>query len=461
MVVLYLLLPVASAFTPHHFERMGNVTLFITYGLVLVMLFLGPLAHFRTGSLASLWSLASFLLYIRWFGALSLTPGKYLSVFQTCVGESLAPRNVFNASGGKGISQVKIKTLGVESTLFVHNSGQLLVSLAVTALVLIIVSTLGKGEGESIFHTLRRKWQYSLLLLVAFLSFQDLLIYAFLQLQGLEFSSTASIISVLLAFAFLLLCLVFTLFVPVVICRKLVVLKSTGLIYYSKWRFLVEEMKAGLPLPRYQYYSIYLFQRWIAAILYVFLDNHEIQLGALLALEGCVLAWLLYARPYDRAVDRMGVGLLQAIVCLLLFFECCFLLSWNDRGEMFLAFAYIFTYWFGIVVSLARFGLSLYSQRNLQAPEPQTAMTEVSVVELKSHLPKVADEEDQILSQKPSDPYYKMTSVSPPLREKSPNQVHPITPATPAPSVAPSTQTGMEEAGSWVSRWSRFKAPVH
>jgi len=462
MVPLYVLFPVVSAFTTSHFEAAGDVTRFGTYGLVLVMVFLGPLAHFKSGSLASLWSLVSYLMCVRWFGALNVSTGRYLSIFQTCIGESLAPRNVLHATGGKEISQEKIKTLGVETALFVHNSGQLLLGLAVAVLALIAVSILGKGEGESFFHVLKRKFQYSLLIVVVFLSFQDLLIYAFLQAQYVDFSSAASVISVLLSFAFLLFSLVCTLFVPVMICKGLVSFKSSHFVYYSKWGSLVEDMKSGMSLPRYQYFSIYLLQRWIAAILYVFMDSlAQIQVVGMLILEAFVVVWMLYARPYQRAIDTICITLLHANIGLLLLFEACFLQSWNEKGEMFLAFAFIATYLFGIGICLVRFGVNLYFKKDSPAPEPQTAITDISSTELKSHKANLPDETDRVLSQKPSDPYKKMPTLTPPLQAKRPNQVHPVTPATPTPSVAPSTQTGLEDAGSWVSRWSRFKAPVH
>ena len=461
MVPLLLLFPVVSALTPNSFEQIGNATRFGSYGLVLVMIFLGPLAHYKSGSLTSLWSLSGFILYTRWFGGLRLTPGAYLTPFQEGVGESLSPRNMLSVTGGKDISQEKIKSLGVESTLFVQNSEQLLFGLAAAIAILIVFSLLGKGEGESCFHKMKQKLQYSILIVPLLLCFQDLLIYAFLQMQGLAFSSAGEAISVLLCFAYLLFALAFTLLVPIIAYKRLKSLRSGNLIYCFKWRVLIEDMKLGLPYIRYQYYCIYLLQRWIASILYVFLDSvAELQAIAMLVLEALVLVWVVYARPYEKPVDNLCLALVHADVCLLLLFDSCFLLSWNENGEMFLALAYIGAYLTGITVCLARFAVNLYSKKETPAQEPQTAITDITATELKPTPAKATEESDQVLSQKPSDPYLKMQTLTPPSKVKHRNQVVPVTPATPLTAVPVNTQNSQEDAESWVNRWSRFKGSV-
>jgi hypothetical protein len=461
MVPLFLLFPAVSALTPNTFETFGTVTRFSCYGLVLMMLFLGPLAHYKSGSLTSLWSLSGFILYTRWFGALRLIPGAYLSPFQEAIGESLSPRNMFSVTGGKDISQEKIKTLGVESTLFVQNSEQLLFGLAAAIAILIVFSLLGKGEGESFSHKMKLKLQYSMLIVPALLCFQDLLIYAFLQMQGLAFSSVGEAISVLLGFAYLLFAIVFTLLVPIITCKRLKSLKSGDLIYCFKWRVLIEDMKLGLSYIRYQYYCIYLLQRWFASILYVFLDSvAELQIVAMLVLEALVLVWVVYARPYEKPVDNLCLALVHADVCLLLLFDGCFLLSWNEKEEIFLALAYAGAYIAGITICLARFAVNLYSKKEPPALEPQTAITDITVTELKSTRVKAIDDSDQIPSQKPSDPYLKMQTLTPPLKVKHQNKVVPMSPATPLTAVPVNTQNSQEDPESWVNRWSRFKGSV-
>ena len=424
MVPLYFLLPAVSAFSPDSFALVGDATRYGSYGMIMVMLFFAPLAHFKSGSLTSLWSLVAFLLYTRWFGALNLYTAPYLSAFQISLGKTLSPTNLFNISDGKEIPQEKIKKLGVENALFLRNSGQLLLCLAGLAVVFVVAMTFGKEK--SCFHNLKRKMQYTVVILAALLSFQDLLIYAFLQVQGLEMASAVGVISALLSFSFLCFALLFTLFIPIVLYKGLA---NTQSISYSKWEILTKDMKSDISLPRCQYFFIFLLQRWVSATLFVLLYSlPELQLSIILTLEAAVLVWMIYSRPYIRAVDNAVVMMQQATVCALLLFEGCYYVSWSDSSDVMLAFAYICAYWLGILLCLVRFAFGFYRKQAVFPLEPLSASTYPSTAELKSSPTKAIDDEDQIVSEKPNNQYNQLNKPSPPQRVKSLSKVQPDSP---------------------------------
>lgn len=420
MQLLYFLLPAVTALSPDDFLLIGDVTRFAGYGLAMIMLLFAPLAHYKSGNFAPLWSLASFLLYTRWLAALNLPTAPYLSAFQISLGKTLPPRNIFNLTQGKATSQEKIRTLGAENVLFLRNSGLILLILTGIALVLGVVSLLGKGKRESCAHLIRWKVQYSACILASLLTFQDLLIFSLLQVQGAEFNSEIAIFSLLLSVLFVVFAITFTLFVPITLCKG----QNRG-----KFGILTEGMRAGVSPGESQHYSLYLLQRWGSAVLYVLLDClPELQFSLTLTMEMVVLAYMLYSRPYTRRGDNAAVSLLQAMVCVLVLLEGCFCGNWSDRGSFLLTLAFIGTYWLGIFLCFARFALGFSSKNTVSPITPVFTLTEVSTAEVKLRAEKTVVEDDKVISQTPNNHYSQMAKPATPLRVKSLCRVTPNTP---------------------------------
>jgi hypothetical protein len=154
----------------------------------------------------------------------------------------------------------------------------------------------------------------------------------------------------------------------------------------------------------------------------------ELQLSIILTLEAAVLVWMIYSRPYIRAVDNAVVMLLQATVCALLLFEGCYYVSWSDSSDAMLAFAYICAYWLGILLCLIRFAFGFYRKQAVFPIEPLSAITDPSTAELKSSPTKAIDDEDQIISEKPNILYNQISRPTPPSRVKTLSKVQPDSP---------------------------------
>lgn len=422
MQILYFLLPTASALSPDDFLLVGDATRCVCYGLAMVMLFFGPLTHFKSGNLASLWSLVSFLLYTRWLAALNISTAPYLSAFQISLGRTLSPTNLIYEAEGKATSQEKIKALGAESVLFFNNSGLLLLILTGIALALGVVSLLGKGEGETCAHSLRRKMQYSALILALLISFQDLLIFALLQIQGAEFDSGIAIFSLFLSVIFVLFALIFTISIPIVLYKH-----QNSPQIRSKWAILTQDMKDGLSLRHYQHYSLYVLQRWVSSLLYVLLDSlPELQFSLVQTMEVGILAYMLYSRPYVRSIDNAAVALVQAVVCLLVLLEGCFYGNWSERGTLVLTFAFIGTFWLGILLCFLRFAFGFSCKKAVFPIEPASGITDTSSAELKTRTENTNMEDDKITCELPNNPYKQIAKPASPLRVKSLSKVLPV-----------------------------------
>lgn len=411
--------------TEDNFQVMGDVTRFGFYGMAMVMLFLGPLVRFKSGSLSSLWMLISYILYTRWMGTVSLDCSHYFYAFTGNTGKSTNPRDIFGIERGERIEQWRMKYYGVEDASFLRNSQQLLVALlALTVLVLLSV-LLGYADAQSCLQTLRKKVRYSLLLLGVLFAYEDLLIYALLQVQKFQIDSTTSILSSISSIIVLLFALLLTLFIPGVIYKHLTSVRSPEQQACEKWLVLVEGTKPAMAYFRYQYYSFYLFQRTISAVIFVFLyDIGTAQVAALLGMEIVVLAWLIYARPYPLLVENVLVCVLQAVVCLLVLFEGCFLIDWPDAEQQFLTLAYVSTYWAGVGVCLARFAIGLYGSRVEEDAESDQTKTET--VTDPQHAVKVTDVDEHIKSQLPNDYYDRMPRKA---AAKASNRVVPLSEA--------------------------------
>jgi len=429
MVFAFLcLLQGCYALTEDNFKVMGDVTRFGFYGTAMVLLFLGPLVRFKSGSLASLWMLISYIMYNRWPGVMSLDCSRYFYAFTGNTGKSTNPRDIFGIDRGKGVSQWRMNYYGVEDASFLRNSQQLLLAMAVlTALVLLSI-LFRYADAQSCLQTFRKKVRYSLLLLGIFFTYEDFLIYALLQLQKLQFDSTAAILNSISSVLFLLFALLLAVFIPAVIHKHLASVRSPGKLACEKWLVLVEGTKPEMAYIRYLYYSFYLLQRTASAAIFVFLyEIGTAQVAALLGMEIVMLAWLIYARPYPQMVENILVCLLQAVICLLVLFESCFLKDWSDTEQQFLTLAYVGTYWAGIGVCLVRFGVGLYGSRLEEDTESDQTKTE-TVTEPKHDI-KVTDLDERIKSQLPNDYYDKMPRGLIKPAAKASNRVAPLSEA--------------------------------
>ena len=271
VVPIYLLLCVpVSAVSADTFQLLGDMTRFGTYGITMVMVFLGPLAHFKTGSLTALWSLVSYVLYTRWFAALSLSTAPYLSAYQSSLSDILQPYNLLDISEGKTVSQNRIRTLGIKTTLFIRNSAELILILTVIIVILTFFSMISKGNSDTCLSTIKEKLQFSLISLSLLFLFEDLLIYSLLQLPDIEFTTIVHAISAILSVIYMLFAVLFTLFLPIITFKHINCVKAGAVQMYSRWGVLVDDMKTDLARYRYMYYSVYVLQRWAAAFFLVF-----------------------------------------------------------------------------------------------------------------------------------------------------------------------------------------------
>ena len=166
------------------------------------------------------------------------------------------------------------------------------------------------------------------------------------------------------------------------------------------------------------------------------------QLVCLLSLEVSVFIWLLLTRPYRSLTSNLLTTSLQGNVCLLLLFAGCFSFDLPEKHQIYLSFVYIGLYWTGIGMCLLRFAGGLQGKKELV--EPQTAVTEVSRLDISSASGKIEPEE-KILSQKPSDPYRKMDK---PL---------PLTKIKPAAEDVSTANTVERQPGTstWVNEWRK------
>lgn len=429
LLLLLWLTPGSYALTEDNFQVMGDVTRFAFYGMAMVMLFLGPLVRFKSGSLAALWMLISYLLYMRWLGAVSIDCSSYFYAFTGNSGKSTNPRDAFGIHRGKTISQWRMNYYGVEDASFLRNSEQLLLALLVLSVLMLLALLLGYSNPQSCLQALRKKVRYSLLILGVLFTYEDLLIYALLQVQQFQIDTVAAIISSISSVFFLLFAGIMILFVPIITYKHLKSVRSVEQLLCEKWLVLVEGTKPDMAYIRYQYYTVYLVQRAICAGVIVFLYSvGSAQAAVLLGTEILVLAWLIYARPYTQSAENVLVCLLQAVVCLLVLFESFFLISWSDEEQMFLTVAYVSVYWAGIGVCLVRFAVGLYGSKVEEEAESDQTKTEVVMTDSK-HEVKVIDLDERIKSQLPNDYYDKMPRGLIKPGQKASNRVAPLSEA--------------------------------
>ena len=424
IIPLLCLCPGAYALSSDNFKVMGDVTRFGFYGMAMVMLFLGPLVRFKSGSLASLWMLISYLLYTRWLCVLSLDFSPYFYDFTSNTGRSTNPRDIFGIHRGHRISQWRMNYYGLEDASFLRNSQQILLALLGLSLLVLFSVLLTYLDKHSCLQTLRKNVQYSLLILGLLFAYEDLVIYALLQLQNLDIDSAVGIVSSVAIGIMVLFAGLFTIFVPGIMYKNRGSVKTGDVQVCVRWLVLIEGTKPGLSYFRYQYYTCYLLQRIVSSCVVVFLYPFPAaQVTILLATEASLFLYLLFSRPYIQPIENILVCLLQSIVCLLVIFESCFLLSWSENEQQFLTFAYIGAYWTGILVCLVRFAVGLYGSRIEEETESEVTKTEV--VEGK-HEGKMTDVDERIKSQLPNDFYEKMPKNQMKAAGKNGNRVAPM-----------------------------------
>ena len=401
LLTLYTLqaVPVAGAddTLQDRFKLMGQMTKFGLYGLGLVLLAMAPLRQQKRAYLSSFYMLWSFVQYSRWLPTIDIGYPEYYRDFYEYVAQTMC---VMRLDTPKGV-EIEQKTFGnycADQNLFVVNGVEMLLVLLIAIALLITALVLGVETEEGFRFTFKSQAKYSALFRGISLTTFDLMIYAVLQFQFVDFNDNFQRFSTVLAVLYLTVIAVYTVVLPLVIVKNREKIRQGD--PPSLCSTLTDEFRPNLPHLAYHYETLLHLHRLCSSLTLVVLYNYpKAQLGLLCALEGVVLGWMVWARPYE------GVAMLGISVLMHLMVAGQMAVQWlvllGGFSDVVISLTAVFIFWAGVLLAVARYFLNF----KLPAQSSSTIHTEAANDLADNSSTSILTSLPNVKSQLPNAPY--------------------------------------------------------
>ena len=297
-------------------EILALVLGYTILGLFIILLLVSLSNGNKNQARYIIWHYWSWIQFIKW-SALINTPSadESLKFFKHLI-KVFKPDPLNKFSPHSSVPE-RFKDLGIGKAYFLNNAEIPLIVWSFFAVLYVVILTLKVKSLESI----RRSVCDSLIIRNTLLFFMEFLIYSMLQIKQFEITSIYGIINSVLSVIVICCLLIFFIAISSIVIIKLKDNSTLERISTVTEEFNQQSIKYNL------YYILFLLQRVIACISYIFLQDHpKIQCFIIELILGVtcnfyIVIYILFIRPFTKSLINIFLAILETtsiIICALI-----------------------------------------------------------------------------------------------------------------------------------------------